>query len=446
MRNLFEDFKDILSYLRQYKVRTAMTMFGLIWGTMTVILLLAFGVGVRKQMSKNMHGIGDRIVLVWPGQTSIPYEGYGRGRPIRLNEDDIEMIRSEVKEIIRISPEFSKWGSAIRVGDKINRPNITGIIPEYGEMRNIWWETGGRWFNEMDIKKKRRVVFLGNRLRDFLFGEKAEVIGKYVFINETPFLVIGVMKEKTQSSSYNQRDRDRAFIPMTTFKAIFGYKYLSNFVYQVSGPLISEQVQKKVYATLAKKFKFDPNDEETLGIWDTTDFDEFIFYFTLGFNIFMGLMGVVTLIVGGIGLANIMYVVVQERTREIGIRRSVGAKQKNIMGQFLFEAFVIIGLGSFIGFLIAIGLIELIAAIPSEELREVVGIPEFNPFVALITIFVLSSIGFLAGCNRLFEVLILCRISFKCHLDCGEKSEIFSIGMPMASVISFLRNDNIHLI
>jgi putative ABC transport system permease protein len=397
MLNLFEALKEILTYLRQYKARTAMTMFGIIWGTMTVVLLLSFGVGVRKQMSKNMHGLGEGIAIVWPGRTSIPYEGYGRGRPIRLNEDDIEMIRLNVKEIKRISPEFSKWGSAVRVGDKINRPNVTGIIPEYGEMRNILPEPGGRWLNELDIEKNRRIVFIGNRLRDFLFGEKAEVIGKYVFIDETPFLVVGVMKEKTQPSSYNQRDRDRAFIPMTTFKSIFGHKYIDTFVYQISSPLISEQVQKKVYATLAKKFKFDPDDKETLGIWDTTSMDEFIFYFTIGLNIFMGLMGIVTLIVGGIGLANIMYVIVQERTREIGIRRSVGAKRKNIFGQLLFEAFVVIGLGGIIGFIMAVVLIELIAAIPSVELREAVGVPIFNPLVAIITILILGLIGFTAG-------------------------------------------------
>jgi len=99
------------------------------------------------------------------------------------------------------------------------------------------------------------------------------------------------MKEKTQNSSYNQRDRDRAFIPMTTFKSIFGYKHVSNFVYQIADPRMSEQVQKQVYATLGKKFKFDPNDTETLGIWDTNNFEEFIFYFTLGFNLFMGLIG-----------------------------------------------------------------------------------------------------------------------------------------------------------
>ncbi len=374
-----------------------MTMFGLVWGTMTVIILLAFGVGVQKQMSKNMHGIGDGIAIVWPGRTSIPFEGYGRDRRIRLTEDDIELIRSEVKDIVRISPEFSKWRSAVKVGDKINRPNVTGIIPEYGVMRNIWPETGGRWINELDLEHKRRVVFLGNRLRDFLFGEKEYVIGKYVFIDETPYMVIGVMKEKIQNSSYNQRDRDRAFIPMTTFKSVFGYQYVSNFVYQVDDPRIAKSVRQQVYNALGKKFKFDPKDKETLGIWDTTSFDEFIFYFSLGFNIFMGMIGVITLIVGGIGLANIMYVVVQERTPEIGIRRSVGAKARNIFGQFMLEAFVIIGLGALIGFILAVIIIQTLAALPMGDFKEAVGTPVLNPMVVVITVCILGIIGFISG-------------------------------------------------
>ena len=395
--NLFDQIIQIFHYLKYYKARTAMTMFGIIWGTLTVILLLAFGVGVQKQMSKNMHGIGEGIAIVWPGSTSIPFEGYGRDRRIRLTEEDIELIRSEVKDIRRISPEFSKWRSAVKVGDKINRPNVTGIIPEYNVMRNIWPEPGGRWINDLDLEYKRRVVFLGNRLRDFLFGENEYVIGKYVFIDETPYMVIGVMKTKIQTSSYNQRDRDRAFIPMTTFKSAFGHRFVSNFVYQIDDPLISPSVRQQVYNTLGKKFKFDPKDKETLGIWDTTTFDEFIFYFTLGFNIFMGMIGIITLIVGGIGLANIMYVVVQERTPEIGIRRSAGAKARNIFGQFMLESFVIIGLGAFIGFVLAVTLIQLIAALPMEDFKDAVGTPVFSPMVAMVTVLILAIIGFVSG-------------------------------------------------
>jgi putative ABC transport system permease protein len=397
MNNIIDDLKEIFRYLRQYKARTAMTMFGIIWGTLTVILLLAFGVGVKKQMSKNMHGIGEGIAICWPASTSIPFEGYGRDRQIRLTPADIELLRSEIKEIIHISPEYHKWGSAVRRADKVNRPNVTGIIPEYGPMRNIWPESGGRWLNELDIKQKRRVVFLGNRLRDLLFGEAADAIGQYIRINEIPFLVIGVMKKKVQASSYSQRDRDRAFIPMTTHISIFGNRYISTFVYQIDDPNLGKAVQSRVYEVLGKKFKFDPKDEETLWIWDTTEFDQFIFYFSLGFTIFMGLIGAITLVVGGIGLANIMYVVVQERTREIGIRRAVGAKRHHIMGQFIFETLIVIGLSAFIGFVLAVSIITLMAALPLETVKEAVGVPVFNPTVGLVTILILGVIGFLAG-------------------------------------------------
>jgi putative ABC transport system permease protein len=268
MIKIFEDLKEILQYLRQYKARTVMTMFGIIWGTLTVIILLAFGVGVKKQMSKNMHGMGEGIALVWPNKTSIPFEGYGRDRQIRITVDDVELLRREIKDIKRISPEFHKWGSAIRRGDKVNRPNVTGIIPEYGIMRNIWPEEGGRWLNELDLQQKRRVVFLGNRLRDLLFGEKSNAIGQYVYIDEIPFLVIGVMREKTQPSSYSQRDQDRAFIPMTTQMSIFGRHYVNNIVYQIGDPRLGKEVRNQVYTVLGKRYKFDPKDTETLFIWE----------------------------------------------------------------------------------------------------------------------------------------------------------------------------------
>jgi len=397
MRAFSENLHEIFFYLRLYKSRTAMTMFGIIWGTMTVILLLAFGAGSKRQMKKSMHGLGESIAIVWPGRTSIPYRGYGIGRWIMLTPQDVEIIRRQVRGIRRISPEFSYWRGAIRVKDRINRPNITAVIPEYGPMRNIWWQPGGRWFNDLDIKQRRRVIFLGNNLSDFLFGKNSTTVGKYVYLNNIPFLVIGVLRKKIQNSVYNQRDADRAFIPITTYQSIFGDKFISDFVYQVKDARQAKWVQKQIYRILSKKFKFDPNDKETLSIWDTTEMDKFIFYFSLGFNIFLGIIGTITLIVGGIGLANIMYVVVQERTREIGIRRSFGAKQRHILLQFVLEAFVIIGLGALIGFGMALSVIKLFAALPLQSFKEVAGTPYLNIWVAAISALLLFSIGFLAG-------------------------------------------------
>ena len=371
-----------------------MTMFGIIWGTMTVIMLLSMGVGVGKQLSKSMHGIGEGIGIVWCGATSIPFEGYGRGRAIRMTMDDIEIARQEIADIKRISPEFSTWRSAVRVGDKVNKPNLTGIIPEYGPMRNVWPEVGGRWLDELDLKHRRRVVFLGNDLRDFLFGENADAVGKHALINDTPFLVIGVLKKKTQNSSYASRDKDRAFIPATTYQSMFGDRYVSNFIYQVHSPQISESVQQQLYNVYGKKFKFYPNDKETLHIWDTNEFDKFILYFMIGFNGFLGVIGIITLMVGGIGLANIMYVVVQERTREIGIRRASGATRSRIMRNFIYESLIIIGASAMIGFILAIGVIFIVRSFP---VQEYIGQPELNINVAFVASLVIGIIGFVAG-------------------------------------------------
>lgn len=394
MRHLLDTCREVFYYLRQYKSRTFMTMFGIVWGTVTIIVLLAFGVGLKKFMSREMHGLGEGIAIVWPGRTSIAFEGYGRERNMHFREEDGALIKSEIGEIAYASPEYSRWGTPVRVEDKVQQPNITGIIPEYGPMRNIWWQDGGRWINDLDVKKKKRVVFLGNDLKDFLFGKNVNAIGKYVYIGETPFVVIGVLKKKTQNSSYNSRDKDRAFIPASTFSSLFGSRYINDIVYKVKDPRKARAVQKRLYEVFGKKYKFDPKDTETLWIWDTTEMDKFFFYFFLGFNLFMGLIGVITLVVGGIGLANIMYVVVQERTREIGIRRASGAKRRHIMGQFILEAFIIIGLSGALGFLCGFGLIKFLSILPIDKY---VGKPDFSLPVALSAIAVLGLIGFLAG-------------------------------------------------
>jgi len=394
MDRMLENIREVLHIIRQYRSRTAMTLFGLVWGTMTVILLLAFGVGVQRAMSRNMHGLGEGIAICWPGRTSIPFEGYGRDRWIRLKAEDMVLLKQEIWQINACSPEYSRWNTPVRVKDKINSPNITGIVPEYGPMRHVWPQPGGRFINEKDLAMKRRVVFLGNDLKDFLFGKDDPAVGRYVFIGETPFLVIGVLIPKTQNSSYNQRDKDRAFIPATTFTSLFGDQPVSNFVYQISDPRIGKQVQTRVYSVLARKYRFDPDDRETLHVWDTTEMDRFIFYFSLGMNIFLGIIGCITLVVGGIGLANIMYVGVQERTREIGIKRSIGAKRRHILGQFILEAFFIIGMGAVIGFALALVIIRLLSLLPIED---TVGHPVLNLPVALITVAILSLIGFLAG-------------------------------------------------
>jgi len=378
--------------LKAQKLRAFLTMFGIIWGTVAIVVLIAFGVGFKQQMSINMHGIGESIAIMFPGRTTKAWEGFGTGRPISFIEDDVRLLALQIPELEAVSPEYSTRVPT-RVGENILNPLVAGVIPIYGNMRNIIPEPGGRFINQPDVDLRRRVAVIGNRVRDFLFGQ-TNPIGRVIYVGEVPFTVIGVMQKKTQNSSYNSRDQDRVFIPSATYASVFGAVRLNNIIYKVKDPTIAEEVNDKVRSVLGGRYKFDPTDKDAVWIWDTSRFDKFIFYFFLGFNIFMGLIGSFTLGVAGLGVANIMYIVVQERVKEIGIKRAVGAKRSNILFQFFMETFFIIGLGSFIGFLIAVGLIEALQFIP---IREFVGAPVLSMDVVFVTVAILTIIGLIAG-------------------------------------------------
>jgi len=391
-----ETFRTIISEfivdLKAQKLRAFLTMFGIIWGTVAIVVLVAFGVGFRKQTVANMHGIGEGLAIVWPGRTTKPYAGYGIGRPLSFVEEDTRLVASQVPNVSGISPEYGKR-TTTRVGENILTPLISGVNVVYGTIRNINPEAGGRYINPLDIKERRRVAVIGDKVKEFLFAEQ-NAVGKTIFIGRTPFTVIGVMQKKTQPSSYNSRDQDRIFIPLTTFESVYGSIYLNNIIYQVRDPRLGEETAKQVREALSKKYRFDPNDQNAVWIWDTTDFDRLAFYMFLGINIFLGLIGSFTLGVAGLGVANIMFIVVQERIKEIGVKRAVGATKVNILFQFFSETFFIVFTGSAIGFIISYGIIFALSFLP---IKEYVGTPVLSMEVVLVTIFVLITVGLLSG-------------------------------------------------
>ncbi len=389
-------FRTILSEffidLKAQKLRSLLTMFGIIWGTVAITVLVAFGVGFQRQMAINMHGIGESIAIVWPGSTTKPWEGYGTGRSISLIEEDVHYVMAQVPGIRNASPEFNHWTNA-RVGENILNPLIAGVYPGYEDMRNIIPEQGGRFINTMDNEHRRRVVFIGDQVKTFLFGE-SDAIGRIIHVADVPFVVIGVMQKKTQNSSYNSRDKDRLYVPSTTYQSVFGRYRISNMIYQVEDPTQGEQVAEDVRTALGRKYKYDPTDRNAIWIWDTTQMDRFFFYFFLGLNIFLGLIGSFTLGVAGLGVANIMFIVVQERVREIGIKRAMGAKKRTIMFQFFAETVFILLLGAGIGFMFSIGIIQGLQYIP---IKDFVGTPELSMTVVMATVGVLTIIGLFAG-------------------------------------------------
>lgn len=392
MTAFFNFFSDLFRNLNQQRLRSFLTIFGIMWGTATLILLLAFGMGFRDQTVLNMRGMGDQIAIMFPGQTTIAFEGYGVGRPIRFKEEDAWMLQDQIAGIDIALPEYMQ-SMRISNGDKRRSSTVGGVYPAYQELRNMFEQEGGRWLNEKDIEDRRRVIFLGNRLAENLF-EDENPVGKQVMVRDTPFTVIGILADKIQNSSYSQRDYDRAFIPATTFSVMTGSDNISNIIYVPKNPDHAEQIQTEVYEVMAQKHRFDPSDRDAFGLWDTNEFWSFINIMFLGINGFLALIGFFTLAVGGIGVANIMFVVIQERMKEIGIRRSVGARRHHIMGQFFLETFMIIGIGAAAGYGIGWLLVEVTQDLP---IKEFVGAPYFSPEVGLIAFAVLGFVGFAAG-------------------------------------------------
>lgn len=386
-------FGHFLEDLRRQRLRTALTILGITWGTVAVVVLLAFGVGLERQTRKNASGLGDGIMILWGGTTTRPYEGFVAGRSIRLRHDDAALLGSEIREVLRVSPEYGR-NVTTRRGTEFATPYVTGVDPVYAEMRNIIPEPGGRFLNKLDMTQRRRVVMLGDGIRDQLFGQDEEAIGQLVYVGAVPFRVIGVMQHKTQNSSYSTRDQDRVFIPATTYVALFGATYVNNLVLQPADPELAPAVQTEIYRILSRKYRFDPEDHSSIPIWDTNEMQKFFKYLFLAFNGFLGIVGSFTLAVGGIGVANIMYVVVKERTREIGIRRSIGARRRDIMIQFIAETFLIVGTGALLGIGMSLLVTWLGGMLPIDEF---VGTPTISPMVMFATLGLLTAIALLAG-------------------------------------------------
>jgi putative ABC transport system permease protein len=384
--------RQMLQDVRHQKLRTLLTLFGITWGTVSVALLVAFGEGLQRRIEKNVKGLGDGIVIAWPARTSLPWQGLGKGRSMRVSEEDLEALRREIPEAT-FSGEYGRNKSTFRRERARITPAMSATNSVFGMMRNLIAAQGGRYVNDLDLDRRRRVVFLGDKLKSDLFGEQ-DAIGRVVMIDNIPFLVIGVLQPKAQDSSYGGRDKDKAYIPDTTYKGLFGQRYVDNFIFQARQPKEVPAVTQRVYEVLAARLKFDPHDKEAIGMWDTTEGQKFLTVFFTTFRVFLGVIGSFTLMVGGLGVSNIMYVVVEERTREIGVKLAVGAKPRFIQTQFLGETLTLTAAGGALGFLVTLG---VLAVFPLLGLDDYVGTPQASPAVILTTTLLLGAIGFAAG-------------------------------------------------
>jgi len=401
MINIGLIFRMFWRELKAQRKRMVLTILGITWGTMSITMLLAFGDGLRVQLMRNMRGLGEGIMIVWGGQTSMPHKGMPRGRPIRFEREVIDYLKENIPEIKLIGGEYNRWGVTIANKNKIFNRMVNGVYPEYEQMRNMIPEIGGRFINTLDMEQKRRVVFLGNDLADELFGAttpREQIIGQTVEINRITFTVIGVLRKKMQMGMYSGPDGDRAVIPATTFKTIWAHRFLSNLVLQPRDPSKTEWMKKRITQVLSQKYQFNPDDQSTVQVWDFAENVRNMQKVLLGMQIFFGMIGGLTLLVAGVGVANIMYVAVKERTTEIGIKMALGAKKSLVMAQFMLEALIIAGLGGAVGNLISFALTGILSSFEfRNEALQWLCKPVNSGGIAAITASILGVIGLASG-------------------------------------------------
>jgi putative ABC transport system permease protein len=389
--SLLASIRQLSRDVRSQKLRTFFTAFGIVWGTVAVSLLLAFGRGMHRQLVKNSAGLGENIVIAWPSLTSKTFEGLGKGRRIRLDDEDMELIRSKAEGLLGISGEYQETLKLV-YGTRTLAVDLSGVVPIFADLRNLIPQAGGRFINDLDERDKRRTIFLGDELAKEVFGT-VDPVGKTVQVGGSPFLVVGVLQKKPQDSSYSGRDTGKAFVPASTLKTLTGQRYVDNFIFKAKTNAGTEPLKKDVLRILSGKHRFDPEDKEALSMWDTTEMFQFLDTFMLGFRLFLGIVGSLTLVVGGIGVSNIMNVVVEERTREIGIKMALGARPSSILAQFLLETLFLTVSGGAIGLAIAAG---ICSAFP-ESFTEFVGRPVLSPGVTALTAGLLGAVALLAG-------------------------------------------------
>jgi putative ABC transport system permease protein len=380
----------LLEDLRTQKLRLFLTLFGIFWGTFAVVVLLAFGAGLERKANEEMDG-GSGPVTLRNGMTRVAFRGLPENRQIRLRPEDAQLLRREVPGIGMLS-ETSEASRALRAGERNSRPYVYAVGPDYATLRDLQLTERSRFINQRDIVERRRVAVLGMGVVRELFGEGGDAIGREFEIGHSVFTVVGVLARREGSSSF-LNDR-RAFIPASTNRVLFGAHTISSIVYAPVSPEVRQRTVDHAFDLLGARHRFDPSDRRALGQWDASEFEQEIRFFLLAFKIFLAVVGGFTLLVGGIGVANIMFVVVRERRIEIGVKRANGARRIDILTQFMSEAALLVGLGALFGFLFAVLVIKLVALIPAtEEMGE----PVISAGVAALTATVLALVALAAG-------------------------------------------------
>jgi putative ABC transport system permease protein len=351
---------DVVRTLWAHKLRAFLTMFGIAWG-----------IGLRKGQEETSRTLGKDVMIVFHGRTSLQAGGTKAGRLVHWQDEDVPVVQAETVDCQYAIPELEQ--ETVLTHSNYNNASfeVAGSYPQFSEVRSL--NVGlGRFYDWNDVRDARRVAFLGSDAAKQLFPGRNPV-GENIYLNDFPFVVIGVMQKKKQDSSYDGWDVNKVFIPFSAMRRDFPDKppgTPTTFDQLLVTPKSVEQheaCKHEVRVALARMHRYDPNDKEACPIWDTVQEAQAFRQMTDGMKYFLGAVGVVTLLLGGLGVMNVMLVAVRERTREIGVRKAIGAPAGTILRQFFFEALIIALLSGAIGLGVAFGFCALVNLLPMPD-------------------------------------------------------------------------------
>ncbi|MGA9389410.1 MAG: ABC transporter permease [Candidatus Sulfotelmatobacter sp.] len=348
--------------LKRNLTRSFLTMLGIVWGIATVTLLIAYGSSFRSILVHGFDAFGKSVVICWPQQTSEQPGGQRAGKKVVIEQADVDMVKAAAPLVKHVCRE-TVARPGVAYGDRmVGTAAVRGVCPEYGEMRNEV-PSEGRWIDVTDELERRRVIFLGGRIKEQLFSGRPAV-GETVEVGGVRFTVIGVMARKIQLSNYFSSDDESAWIPYSTAGDLWNTRYARVLVFEPIAPQFEKRAMAQVLAAVATRQNFSPTDPKAFQMFGRDEFRPVIDALTIGLQVLLAFVGTLTLGIGGVGVMNIMLVSVDERIREIGLRRALGAKKRHIKLQFLAETLLIMILGGAIGVLLSYFIAWAVGTLP----------------------------------------------------------------------------------
>lgn len=408
-----DKWEEIWLTMMQHKMRTALTSFGVFWGIFMLVILLGAGNGLRNGAMQNFD-IAKNAVFVWTMPTTVPFAGFDAGRQVQLSDEDSEAL-SRLTEVATISPRlrvsnrFGDQALSIVRGDESVSFTIMGDYPEFLEIKPYIIEDG-RFINQLDIDENRKVAIIGLRVRDELFDPGEQVIGEYIRIGGVPFKVVGVFNTRVMGEQAIQ-ELQSLHLPLTTAQRTFNMdNQISWFGFIPAAGATALETEEAIKNVLRTRHKISPDDRAALGSFNVEqEFREMQGIFS-GINGFSWFVAIGTIVAGMVGVGNIMLIIVKERTKEIGIRKSVGAKPISIITMIVLEALAISSVAGYVGLVSGVALIEGIALMMEQfgMQNDFFTNPEIDFGVAISAIAVLVVSGILAG---LFPGIMAARIN-----------------------------------